>query len=916
MPEDTTIPEPAPVEPETTTPNASNPSTTAPNTATTPEVPSADKKVFIQLYPKATQTLEINGKTYVIDNQSKTSNNFAYYMDGDTLVIEGSDLKVAASGDTEINDDVKVMGNRNSVDMKKGADTLEIEGDMNMIYGGEGNDFIKVRGDMNSADMSADNDTIWIAGNNNQAHGQGGDDNFFAMGATNVLYGMDNTDAAYYNSTDAVDGVFKAGAGQELRIENKITDGKPFEDWVHGNEDEDGPPYNDIPKPLDGHEVRAYDNNTYTDKYEKEPIYYTEYRDIAYRELDVLTTQNKETGEGTVTKFDDNGVESSKVVLNPDGSASVNVGGEVTTIAKDEVTYYDENGKVVTNPGSLEATLTKLATGQLSIGDKSGVIVTDTKENNISEPELKKPEVTIPSVSTPEEDYVEDETPFATRTEENGIITTTYELESGKVIVEEDTNNNTGKLVSDDGTSIDFTANGDIIVKRNITGLNLFKYEPDNIEFYNPKTNEVVARPETLAELMNEIAAGNISFKSKSALPKEKEGHTIKQVDDKYYTDTYEKDGVTVTEYKDLQYRTTYAKMSVDNKTGEASYTKMNHSVTAEGNTTYTIDDAGNLSIKNALIEVKMNINEYSLENKYGNVESHMSAETTIFKLMTGEFKIVEYRDPYKYNLSSTEIAEDGTIIKVYKRNDGYAPMTTRYNPSTGEASFSGEYQYIGFNADGSVVKATYDNGGGTMSMIGGPYLAGKLNADEIAYVDVKTGELIKDTSDFSVLLEKLALYEIDIIPKEKDGHKIEYNGSTYTETYQEDGKTITKIKDTSYLGGKINNVLTVDNKTGECHLSIYENYSTGLENVNNEKYSIKTDGTMFYNGEKLGNIKDLKFYTYAHQVDSEFTDWGMPMKISVDVQNLSYKEILYKIMNKELYIGEGDIISKVYKQM
>ena len=286
-----------------------------------------------------------------------------------------------------------------SIDMQKGADTIEVEGDMNMIYGGAGNDFIKIRGDMNSADMSADNDTIWIAGNDNQAHGQGGDDNFFAMGASNVLYGMDNTDAAYYNSTDAVDGMFKAGAGQELRIENKITDGKPFEDWVHGNEDNDGPPYNDIPKPLDGHEVRAYDNNTYTDKYEKEPIYYTEYRDIAYRELDVLTTQNKETDEGTVTKFDDNGVESSKVVLNPDGSASVNVGGETISIPKEEVTYYDENGKVVTNPGSLEATLTKLATEQLAIGDKTGAI--ELPETSITPPATPPTEANNEQQTTP-----------------------------------------------------------------------------------------------------------------------------------------------------------------------------------------------------------------------------------------------------------------------------------------------------------------------------------------------------------------------------------------------------------------------------------------------------------------------------------------------------------------------------------
>lgn len=360
-----------------------------PDTATTPEVPSttesdttlpdANQKVFVQLFPKASQTLEIDGKSFTIDNQSKTSNNFAYYIKDGTLVIEGSDLKVSSTTDDEV-DNIKVMGNRNTLDMKNGDDLVEVEGDMNMIYAGEGSDFVKVRGDMNSIDLGVDSDTVWIAGNNNQAHG--GDnvklgsedgDNFFAMGAANNLFGQEGTDAAYYNATDAVEGMFVAGAGQEFRIEETITDGTDFENWVKGEDDIDGPPYDNPPKPLEGHEVRAYDDNTYTDKYEQTPIYYTEYRDIAYRELDVMTTQNKETGEGTVIDYDDTGAEASKITLNPDGSVVVASGEQSTTIAADEVVYYDADGNVVENTGSLEATLEKLATGQLFVGDQNGV---------------------------------------------------------------------------------------------------------------------------------------------------------------------------------------------------------------------------------------------------------------------------------------------------------------------------------------------------------------------------------------------------------------------------------------------------------------------------------------------------------------------------------------------------------------
>ncbi len=383
VPEDTTTP---PAEDDTVvdetpvedTPAVNTPVATPETTPAPGNTPNPNEKVFLSLYPKGSQTIEINGKTYTIENQTKTSNTFSYYIKDDTLCVEGHFLKVSSSDDSA--DNVKVIGNSNTIDMKDGNDLLEVEGDMNMIYAGEGNDFIKVRGDMNSVDLGVDADTVWVAGNNNMAHG--GDnvqlnktdgDNFFAMGASNSLFGQEGTDAAYYNSTDSVNGMFTAGVGQELRIEETITDGSDFEKWVHGDDDNDGPPYDKLPDALDGHEVRAYDDNTYTDKYEKEPVYYTEYRDIAYRELSAMTTQNKETGEGTVTNYNDEGEIASKITLNPDGSVVVASGENTTTIPADEATFYDKNGNVVSNTGSLEAQLEKLATGQLSVGDKNGV---------------------------------------------------------------------------------------------------------------------------------------------------------------------------------------------------------------------------------------------------------------------------------------------------------------------------------------------------------------------------------------------------------------------------------------------------------------------------------------------------------------------------------------------------------------
>lgn len=592
---------------------------------------SNTEKQFMQLYPKGSQTVEINGKSYTISNDSKTSNNFAYYMDGETLVVEGHYLTITSDLEGDVADNIKVIGNANKIDMKQGNDQVEAEGSMNMLYAGEGEDFIKIRGDMNSVDMGTGEDTVWIAGNNNQAHG--GDnvrenainsDKFYAMGASNNLFGQDGVDAAYYNTTDAVEGEFDAGKGQELRIEEKITDGTDFENWVKGD-DVDGPPYSTLPDALDGHEVRAYDDNTYTDKYEKEPVYYTEYRDIAYREMSAITTQNKETGEGTVIKYnEEDGV--SKYVLNPDGSAMVYEGEYSAAVPANELVFYDENENPVKNAGSLESTLEKLATSKLFIGNEYGVI-------RFEKPEIIDP---VPPVVKPAE--------ILNKTEKDGIITTVFnsEVVGQDITVSEDTNNNTGKIVSGDGNSVEFAQNGDIIVYRYITGLRTSKYEPDNTEFFNPKTNETVARPEKLSDLMSEIVLGNISFKSKSVLPSEQEGHTINQVDDKYYTDSYEKDGETITDYKDLKHRTLYAQMTVNNESGDASCTKKNYSVLAEGDTTYTMDKSGNLTIKNSLFDVKMTKGEYEIKDKSGNiVENPGSPQEILYKVMTGEYAFI-----------------------------------------------------------------------------------------------------------------------------------------------------------------------------------------------------------------------------------------------------------------------------------
>lgn len=323
------------------------------------DVSTDAQRTFDRLLPNQTKTIDVNGKSYTLANASKTANNFAYYIEGGKLVIEGSDLKLTAADNADVNDDVKMMGNRNTIDMGVGNDIVEVEGDMNMVYGGSGNDHIKLRGDYNTTDMSAGDDIVWIAGDNNVAHGQGGNDNFFAAGDKNTFMDMGkpgvDTDASYFRGVDQA----------EFGIENKITDATDFEKWVKGD---DGPPYVNPPEALDGHEVRAYDDNTYTDKYEEEPLYHTEYRDIAYRELGAKTTENKVTGEATVVRYNEDKTESYSVTFAADGSVTVKENGETKVFGN--VSYVDQDGKVVSNPGSLSDILEKLATGKWTVDGK------------------------------------------------------------------------------------------------------------------------------------------------------------------------------------------------------------------------------------------------------------------------------------------------------------------------------------------------------------------------------------------------------------------------------------------------------------------------------------------------------------------------------------------------------------------
>lgn len=351
------------------------------------------QKTYVQIFGKESTTIDVDGKQYSITNTSKTVNNFAYYVQNGVVMIEGSDLEINSVEDNgAVADNIKLMGNRNTINVGAGDDIVEVEGDMNSIFAGEGDDFVKMRGDYNTTNGQNGNDTVWIAGNTNVAIGASGDDNFFAIGAGNTLYGQEDTDGLYYNETK--------GIGHDYRVENTITDGTDFEKWVKGDDpvNPDEPPYINPPDAADGHEVRAYDDNTYTDKYEEAPNYITEYRDIAYRELHAKTTVDRTNiGNATVTKYDDEGAEKEHITITPE-NVTIKQGDTETTIPAADVVYKDSNGNVITNTGTIDNLVEMLATGKYTIDIEASSAAGNTTTTPVDPDDTTtEPPVTDPS---------------------------------------------------------------------------------------------------------------------------------------------------------------------------------------------------------------------------------------------------------------------------------------------------------------------------------------------------------------------------------------------------------------------------------------------------------------------------------------------------------------------------------------
>ncbi len=197
--------------------------------------------VDTEIYKSLSQSIKLNPKedekkivvtdndgreySYTIKNYATEINNNPFVstrtisydivdvtVDGKTtkqLVVKGDYISVIA--DNGQNDNVKIIGNNNYLDLGDGEDSLYAEGNYNMLFGGISADFISVKGDNNDvygdslADMQDknDSDTIIVEGSGNMVSGSRGDDNITLIGDSFKAFGGDGDDKFSVNAINS-----------------------------------------------------------------------------------------------------------------------------------------------------------------------------------------------------------------------------------------------------------------------------------------------------------------------------------------------------------------------------------------------------------------------------------------------------------------------------------------------------------------------------------------------------------------------------------------------------------------------------------------------------------------------------------------------------------------------------------------
>ena len=195
--------------------------------------------VDTEIYKSLTQSIKLNPKedekkivvtdsdgkeySYTIKNYATENNPFIstrtisydivdVTIDGKTtkqLVVEGDYISVVA--DNGQDDNVKIIGSNNYLDLGDGEDSLYAEGNYNLLFGGISADLIVVKGDNNNvygdsmADMQSkdDGDRIIVEGSGNMVSGSRGNDVITLIGDSFKAFGGDGDDEFNVNAVNS-----------------------------------------------------------------------------------------------------------------------------------------------------------------------------------------------------------------------------------------------------------------------------------------------------------------------------------------------------------------------------------------------------------------------------------------------------------------------------------------------------------------------------------------------------------------------------------------------------------------------------------------------------------------------------------------------------------------------------------------
>ncbi len=148
-----------------------------------------------------TITLNVDGKTYSVKNNSAAAANFGYNLKNGILTLSCTNFEVTSSASQ--NDNIVLNGSNNIINCVGGANSVTVQtGSNNTINGGDNADNITINSANNIVYGNAGDDNITIGGSNNNVYGNAGADTIIMNGVNNNIHGDAGNDKITVNKTN------------------------------------------------------------------------------------------------------------------------------------------------------------------------------------------------------------------------------------------------------------------------------------------------------------------------------------------------------------------------------------------------------------------------------------------------------------------------------------------------------------------------------------------------------------------------------------------------------------------------------------------------------------------------------------------------------------------------------------------